>query len=233
MPSEPSHPLDHLVMSNRGVDANFHLEQGNDWHQIGYPSLLHSPLIYAAFEYRCAIERIILELYDLMKELNIATEEFSSLKNISDIIKKIRQLEGGSHDAAARAIRFNAVYFKEMIAEMAEKAGISKEMAEPDLRKLSKLWGHLSEYCHGQMLPAETWNSPEWVKKGYALLDEALEYLRALKIEKHFGYMGESSLPTEALDLKKKFIDEEINESALITRLRIMKPIIEARGRKH
>ncbi|MFC1481071.1 hypothetical protein ACFL6E_02365 [Candidatus Neomarinimicrobiota bacterium] len=98
MPSKSSHPLDQLVIPNRRVDAHSHLKQGDGWHQFGKPSQLHTPLVHAAFEYRCAIERIVLELYDLMKELNLTTEEISSLTNMSTIMKKINQLEGGSHD---------------------------------------------------------------------------------------------------------------------------------------
>lgn len=182
--------------------------------------MLHSPLVYAAFEYRCSIERIIIELYSLIKDLNLTDEEISTLKDTATVVKKILQVAGGSHEMIARALRFNAVFTEEMIADI---VGLKKPMAEPDLRRLLKLWGKLSEYCHRQLIPDDSWDSPEWIVNGYRQLEEARVYLFEIKVESHFGYMVESSMKPEAQDLKRKFIDEAIDEAGLRESLRRIK----------
>lgn len=215
------------ITKNRETDANCHIEIAYEWQKAGRRKLLHSPLVYAAFEYRCAIERLIFELYDLMKEMRLSDEEADKLKKLRSLVSMVHGLAGGDKQKLKAALRFNAVYVSEMISP---SSGLRMEVSEPDVGKLHGLWSNLSEYCHRQLMPAKTWESQEWVAQGYELLEQVREYIWSITVTKNFGIMAVSTMPQEAQELREKFIEGRIGEPSLKTSLRIMKPIIEARS---
>ena len=174
--------------------------------------------MYAALEYRSAIERILLELYSLMAELKLTDEEIDSLRSIHDVISAIEEFVGGNRQAVERFIRYYTIYATYQI-------GI--DVSETDVTKLIKFWKSLSTYCHAQKEPEETWQSTQWIQDGYTCLEAVLGYLK--EITKNRGFYSISSLPPEAQDLLSKFVANELDEDAVKIRLKIMKPIIEAR----
>lgn len=64
-----------IVKKPRDVKANFHVELAQSWRRYGEPKLLHSPLVYSAFEFRLCIEKIVFELYYLMVTENLLEGE--------------------------------------------------------------------------------------------------------------------------------------------------------------
>lgn len=216
----PAIDLSEFLNKEREGDANSHLEIGYYWHDLGRTEELHLTLVYAALEYRCAIERILLELYDLMADLGLTPSDIDSLRKVHDIISAMEKLVEGNRQTVKRFIRFNTIYSTYQI-------GI--DVSETDVRRLLKFLGSLSVYCHAQKIPQETWNSTQWIQDGYSCLEGVLEYLK--EITKNRGFLSKSSLPPEALDLLNKFVANELDEEALKKRLQLMKPIIEARAK--
>ena len=212
--------LSEFLNKKRVGDANSHLETGYYWHELGRTKELHLPLMYAALEYRSAIERILFELYYLMADLRLSPSDIDSLRNVHDIISAMEDFVEGNRQTVKRFIRFNTIYSTYQIG-----IGVS----EPDVRRLLKFWRSLSVYCHAQKFPQETWASSHWIQDGYGCLEAVLEYLK--EITKTRGFLSKSSLPPEALDLLNKFVANELDEDALRKRLQLMKPIIEARPR--
>ena len=212
--------LSEFLNKEREGDANSHLETGYYWHDLGRSNELHLPLIYAAIDYRCSIERILLELYSLMADLRLSPSDIDSLRSVHDIISAMEDFVEGNRQTVKRFIRFNTIYLTYQI-------GI--DVSEPDVRRLLKFWGSLSVYCHAQKFPQETWASSHWIQDGYGCLKAVLEYLK--EITKNRGFLSKSSLPPEALDLLNKFVANELDEDALKKRLQLMKPIIEARAK--
>ncbi|MCH8013308.1 MAG: hypothetical protein IH823_00705 [Candidatus Dadabacteria bacterium] len=213
--------LSEFLNKNRPGDANSHMEIGYYWHELGKSNELHLPLGYAASEYRCAIERILLELFSLMAGLRLSPQDIESLRSIHDIISAMKDFVKGNSETVERFIRFNTIY-------VTYQSGI--RLSEPDVQKLLKFWKSLSVYCHAQKMPEDTWNSTQWIKDGYSCLEAVLEYLKA--ITKYRGFIQISSLPPEAIELLNFFVANKVDEEALKTRLKLMKPIIEARAKK-
>jgi len=51
------------------------------------------------------------------------------------------------------------------------------KLSIPDVKVLSNYWHKLSEYLHKQLRPGNTWESSDWINKGYILLCEVETYL--------------------------------------------------------
>lgn len=212
--------MSEFLNKERKGDANSHLETGYYWHDLGKTNNLHLPLGYAAYEYRCATERILLELYHLMADLRLTPQEIESLRNIHDVILAMERFVEGNSQTVRRFIRFNTIYARNQIEH---------EVSEPDVQRLLKFWKSLSVYCHAQKVPEKTWESTQWIQAGYDCLEAVLEYLR--EITKSRGFISIAKLPPEAIDLLNQFCADDIDEGALIKRLELMKPIIEARAK--
>ena len=57
--------------------AGFHPMIAQWWRWFGEPQLPPAPLVYSALEYRISIERIVIELYALIKSLKYIGDEDS------------------------------------------------------------------------------------------------------------------------------------------------------------
>lgn len=91
-----------------------------------------------------------------------------------------------------------------------------KRLSIPDIGKLHKYWQKLSDYCHRQLEPKFTWDSNEWIEKGYELLKEVESYLWKISIEEEYGWVSKSRLIEELQDERTRFInDTNITEETI------------------
>ena len=58
--------IEDYINNKREVTLEYHLLAAREWRRYGEQDQLHTPLIYSAFEYRCAIERFVFEIFVLM-----------------------------------------------------------------------------------------------------------------------------------------------------------------------
>ena len=194
------------------------------WKHAGEPGKLHSPLAYAAFEYRCAIERVILELYIMLHEVEPSVEDVNKIGSVTGLMSKTRELAYGNDRLLYRLLRFNTI--------MSEVAGIGIVLSTPSLGKLHGFWSKLSEYCHYQTTPDATWDSADWVERGYSLLNKVDAYLQEILADAYFGSFDASQSPEEVKEVRAAFVvDESLTEEQVRTRLELMKPVLEQRAR--
>jgi len=220
-------PIQDIIDNDREVNLEYHLVTAREWRQYGEPDQLHSPLIYSAFESRCAIERFVYELFVMMNRDDLLqgnldidrAERFSSLMTI---IHERAQNRGRLY----RMLRFNFIYVRHMMK-------LNVDISIPSLGVLQNFWHQLSDYCHKQMLPDQTWNSEEYVSEGYELLNEVENYFYEHLSERRFGWLRINTIPQEAQDFRLQFINEEISESQLIGYFNLMRPVLAARLRNN
>ncbi len=105
------------------------------------------------------------------------------------------------------------------------------DLVLPDIGKLYKYWSGLSEYCHKQLKPEETWKSEKWIIKGYEFLNKVEDYLWKIFANKFLAWLKVKSMPEELKNERLLFLDEKINESELKRRLEIIEPMILFRER--
>ncbi len=217
--------LEDIINTPRQTSFDFHAAVAQSWRRIGERELLHSPLIYSAFEYRLAIERFVFELYYLMKKENLLSKQGLSKKELQRIDSFSSLISIIYENSGNKLKLYRILSFNKAFSQVFTK--LHRSLSIPDLGKLHKFWQCLSEYCHRQLEPPETWEDLEWVKKGYDLLNEVENYLWQICISEHFGWLRENSLPKELLDERGKYLCGEITESQLKTRMEIIKPVLE------
>lgn len=216
--------LDEIINGKRLVSAGYHILAARAWKHKGQDEAKQSPLIYAAFEYRCAIERVVLDLYLVMHNELPRTEDIVKIKSFSKLVTRVHKLAGGNKKLLNRVLKFNCI--------ISELLNSTKTLSIPDVGKLHNYWNRLSEYCHRQIIPDKTVNSSIWINNGYILLNDVDDYLKHLLIDHWFGAMPENSMPSEVLHTKQAFVSEEIDEAALRIRLKLMEPVLISRLQK-
>lgn len=211
-----------FIQSNRANSAGYHLITARKWRLLGEPKLLHSPLVYSAFEYRMSIERIVFELYALMKKLKFVSEEDAKkLEKLTSVITQIMELIGNSK-YLYRILMFNSMLFD-------SDTNSRGKLAVPDISKLKKFWYSLSDFCHMKINPEDSWLSKKYVMDGYALLNDVEKYLWEIKVEKQFGFYQLDAWQPEVIELAEDYVNSKIDENSVRTRLLLMKPVIVSR----
>jgi len=78
---------------------------------------------------------------------------------------------------------------------------------------LNRKWQDLSEYCHMQFRPEETFRSEarKFQKQEFTLIREVLQKFHEWKVESNCAVFARSSLPEEVREVYDRFIREEID----------------------
>jgi hypothetical protein len=87
--------LNTIVHRQRETSSGYHLLMGRGWRIIGEPDKFHSPLAYSAFEFRCSIERALIELFLLIRKQNFSHADLKALERFSSLRTAIIQSAGG------------------------------------------------------------------------------------------------------------------------------------------
>ena len=106
-----------------------------------------------------------------------------------------------------------------------------QEIAVVDTAYLNRKWQALSEYCHMQLRPEETFRSEyrKFQKRGFTLIREVLQKFHEWKVESNCAVIARSSLPEEVRDVYDRFIREEIDVGQAKRMLVLMEPVLQAR----
>ena len=219
--------IEDYINNKREVTLEYHLLAAREWRRYGEQDQLHTPLIYSAFEYRCAIERFVFEIFVLMNrdDLLEGSLDINRVERFSSLVTIIHE-RAENRGRLYRMFRFNYLYVRHMMR-------LNVDISIPNLGTLKQFWQRLSDYCHKQMLPNETWDSKDYVQNGYQLLNEVEDYFYQHLHERRFGWLRIESIPQEAQDYRLQFINEEITEDRLLTFFNLMRPILENRFRNN
>lgn len=210
------------LFEKRQNDSGYHIILGQIWRRFGQNSKNHSALVYSAFEYRLAIERIVFEIYALMKRLRfVSKEEAKKLEKLTNVISQIMELVDNNKNFY-RLMKFHAILFR-------TESKLRGSLAVPNISTLKNYWHSLSDYCHMQISPADSWGSQDFLIKGYDTLNQIEDYLWELKMKNYFGMYQMDQWQPEVIKLAEDFVNDRIDESSVKMRLELMKPIIMSR----
>ena len=213
--------LDKIIHEKRAVTSGYHLMVARGWRILGQADNLHSPLAYSAFEFRCSIERALIELFVLIRDKKVSKSDLKAMSSFGKLQKTIVKTFGGQ-TRFQRTMTFNKLY---------AVAGGIPLFSVLDITILERFWLKLSEYCHRQLKPDETWESmgDQWLRKGYELLNEVETYLWSVLVTAKVGWVQPRTMEPEMLKAQEDFVDGRIDQATLETRFTIMGPIIAAR----
>ncbi len=198
-----------------------------DWHIVQAKKLLEfdggrgldSVLVYAAVELRAAIERYIFELLYLLKEGKLSGDEEKRCRSITGIFALMKE---------ADPVYRKTIEFTKLVVSLTP--GLP-EITVVDAAYLNRKWQDLSEYCHMQFRPEETFGSQsrKFQKQGFALIREILHKFHEWKVESNCAVLARSSLPEEVRNVYDKFIREDIDAGQAKRMLVLMEPVLRAR----
>lgn len=107
------------------------------------------------------------------------------------------------------------------------------EVRVVDTRYLHGRWKMLSEYCHKQLWPQESFASPqrEFQEAGFRLIEEVLKRFHEWVWESAAGIIEPGSLSGETKQIYEKFVKDELAADQVERMLRLMQPVLEQRAR--
>jgi len=198
-----------------------------DWHIVQAKKLLEfdggreldSILVYAAVELRAAVERYIFELLYLLKESKFSKDEEKRCRSITGIFALMKETD---------PVYRKTIEFTKLVVSITP--GLP-EITVVDTAYLNRKWQDLSEYCHMQFRPEETFGSQsrKFQKQGFALIREVIQKFYEWKVESNSAILARSSLPEEVRDVYDKFIREEIDTGQAKRMLVLIEPVLRAR----
>ena len=208
-----------FLESPREVSFDWHIVQTMKWLEFDGGRKLDSTLVYAAVELRAAIERYVFELLYLLKEGNLSQDEQKRCRSIAGIFALMKETD---------PFYRKTIEFTKLVASFSP--GLPK-ITIVDTAYLNRKWRDLSEYCHMQFHPEETFasNARKFQETGFALIREVLQKFQEWKVESNCAILARSSLPEEVRDVYDRFIREEIDAGQAKRMLILMEPMLRAR----
>ena len=202
----------------RMVAADYHFWLGREWLNVGHPNHLHTPLVYAAFEFRSSIERVAFELLLLIKYGRLTKTDFEHTKGFGDLVGYIGQLEG------RQPVLKKKLRFAQIICEL------SGQPFSPAIISISELrhqWEVCSGFCHKQLSPKNTWEDPQFAENGYNQIAEVNSFLDNILVKHRLVWIYQ--LQPEVQVLQQKFITRLITERQLVGQLKLAQPVLAQR----
>lgn len=217
--------LNNVMKEKRSTVADYHARNGRIWRIFGEKDLLHVPLAYAAFEFRLAMERCLLELLYLINNKHLSVPELKY--DMGQLIKGLYKTQSPGKDGKEklqRRIEFNSIYFEHLPYGVKPEG---KKFAIVDVNLIEKFWVKLSKYCHRQLTSENTWDDTNWVKKGYDLLNEVENYIWRIMVDSQVGWLDLNTVPKQIQLVANDFIEGKIDTNSLDQRLRLIMPVLE------
>ncbi len=200
------------------VTFDWHIVQVTNWIEFDAGRELDTVLVYAAVELRAAIERYIFEFLYLLKEGKLSADEEKRCRSITGIFALMKETD---------PFYRKTVEFTKLVISLTP--GLP-EITVVDTAYLNRKWQDLSEYCHMQFRPEDTFRSQgrKFQKQGFALLREVLQKFHQWKVGSNCAVLARSSLHDKVKDIYDKFIGEEIDASEAKRLLVLMESVLQA-----
>jgi len=203
----------------RNVDLSNHIQLGAYWFEK-INTNNHS-IVYCAFEFRLAIERLTYQIFVMAHRNKILSGEIdpSSAKDFKDAIRLIYENQGNRKNLYNH-YKFTQIYVKNAF-------GLERITSIPDFSVLINFWHKLSELCHYHDIQEKTWGNTDWINSQISLLNSVDEYFKSILSIERVGWLRIESMPEALQDVYIKFIKSEYTEEQVIRCIIITKPIVE------
>jgi hypothetical protein len=155
-----------FIEQPRQVTCDWHLYQVNNWLKFDNGRHLGNVLFYAAIELRCAIERCLFELLYLMKECKLTEEEQKKCHSWAGLTSLMNEASPSYKEYLRR------VAFTNIALNVHGFPGLP--IIPVNIAFLRDSWQRISNYCHMQLHPEETFNDKKWVEKGFVEISKTL-----------------------------------------------------------
>lgn len=211
--------INSLIEEKREVSYDWHLAQAIKWLKYDNGRELDSILVYASVDLRIAIERYFFELLLLLKSNNLTSQEQDRCTSKDGILDFVRETE---------PYYVKRAKFTNLIAAITP--GFPRVVIV-DFKYLTNKWHTLSEYCHKQLAPKESFDSTnrEFQNKGFKVIKDTVDYFMKIERTQAFGLVNPQTMPIEVKNVYEKYINDDIDDEKAKGTLRIMEPVLRQR----
>jgi hypothetical protein len=150
----------------RNPALNYHYEEGRAW-LSSYAPKNTTAITYAAFEFRLAIERIVLQYWSALIPGGIEEMDLQDIRSYKSIEKRIFQVAGHQKKIDSK-FEFLRIIF--------DALKINQPITTPKLGQFSKHWHDCSELCH--IAWSLVCGNPEIEERAYKALKEISDFLK-------------------------------------------------------
>lgn len=208
-----------ILVKPRGVTSGWHLQQAKRLLDFDAGYHLDTILVYAAIELRCAIERYLCELLLLLRSGRVTKEDERQCRKIGGVFELIK-----AEDPLYR----KTIEFTNIIASTLPALSKVKMV---DTSRMHHFWSALSEFCHKQLDPEQTFESEhrKFQEKGFALLNDTLSYFNSSVVKGVGMMMSRSAMEPEVQRIYDGFVQGRITPSDARGMLRIAAPVLAER----
>ncbi len=208
-----------FLEEKRQVTFDWHITQVLKWLKYDNGRKLDSVLAYASLELRCAIERYLLELLYLLKDLKLTSDDERRCRSKDGILELMKETE---------SYYIKRAKFTNLIASITP--GMPKVVIV-DIKYLIRMWNTLSDYCHKQLQPEESFDSAnrEFQEKGFKIINEVVNKFKEWESKGVFGITNKEPMPSEVRSIYEKYIKDEIDEGRAKRMLKLMEPVLRRR----
>ena len=208
-----------FLEEKRQVTFDWHITQVLKWLKYDKGRKLDSVIVYASLELRCAIERYLLELLYLLNDRKLTPDDEIRCRSKDGILNLMKETEP---DYTKRA------KFTNLIASITPEI---PKVVIVDIKYLIRKWNKLSDYCHKQLQPKESFDSVnrEFQEKGLKIINEVVNKFKEWESKGAFGITNKESMPSEVRSIYEKYIKDEIDEGRAKRMLKLMEPVLRRR----
>jgi hypothetical protein len=218
MPDFTSRDPVEIVTEDMTFDSTGFVYRGLSWLDYAKRHASVSALQYAAIDTRQAIEQLLFEEIVMSVGGQLERKEYERCKgNGTKLAKVIRKLNSDYEQLVA---------FTTVIASLLPN---SPPLVIWDFAALLKHWGAVSTYLHWMGAPAETFESPQWLKQGLETVEHAATYLWKNMTKGYSGVMLPEKMQPEIRQAWIDFKSGNINLDSVRERARIALPVLSAR----
>lgn len=210
-----------LIEESRNVTFDWHIARVVRWLKLDNGRFLDSILVYASLDLRIAIERYLLEFLLLLNDLHFSAEDREKCRSINGLFALMKDTDP--------EYRLTAEFTKII-------ASVTPEIPEITIIEtgyLRRKWEELSEYCHKQLEPNESFSSTDkkFQQKGFRLIQEIVDKFREWNRQSVFGLALPQHMDPDTKNIYDKFVKKEIDADQAQRMLKIIDPVLRARYR--
>ena len=224
MADKPEILLDKETGMRRFADIHTSRRPDSDWGVIQAATLLSegkkrhcaSLVIYAALEFRLAIEQLIFTVIVVGRGAKLDDQTLADCRKKDGLFRVLDEVSP-KYSLRCRFANTLASFYPE-----------SPQIAEWDVRSLRRYYTDLSEFCHSQLIIRDFDTDPAGWKKKIALLEEVYQFL-ATGMKKGTGVLDIKNVDPVVEDLWEKFSHGSISLEELRNRFALVKPVWDSR----
>lgn len=204
------------IYTERHQDAGWSVVQASTLLAEGKIRQCGSLIIYAALEFRLAIEQLVFTVIVIGKGEPLTEDVLAECRKKDGLFRVLDEVSP-KYSLRCRFSNMLSSFHPEL-----------PQIAEWDVRSFRRHYTALSELCHSQLVVRDVASDPAGWNHKIALLEEVYAFLEA-GMKKGTGTLKMEDSHPVIKDLWEKFSSGAINAEELRNRYALVKPVLESR----